>query len=195
MRTSTLKTPSAITSSQKLVKQTTIKATESKTIPNQRIGAGNSYLSKSYIKKPSERAAIKVEPPKKIESAKKDFLHARRSTIVNSPQKSLDKSESSKGLGTNSISSVSSRTFGSKGSVESGTKLKRLQFSSHQEKVISEQKIKVEVVNRPDDQSPRMEMEQEDTPLRTKSVILEEAPKSFKEKLEQKRSSMVEDIG
>ena len=80
--------------------------------------------------------------------------------------------------------------------------------------MISEQKIKVEVVHRPDD--PESEWKEEETPLRTSKLSkpssipklssapidtpkLSNAPmdtpkRSFKAKLEEKKKSLVEDI-
>ena len=64
-----------------------------------------------------------------------------------------------------------------------------MQFSSHQEKVISEQKIKVEVVIRNESPMMLMDNEEEKTQLRTSKVgkptprAKDEVPKSFKEKL------------
>lgn len=71
--------------------------------------------------------------------------------------------------------------------------------------MISEQKIKVEVINRPSD--PEAEWGNEDhTPLRTSKLAKpssipksssapdEATPKSFKEKLAEKKKSLVEDV-
>jgi len=65
--------------------------------------------------------------------------------------------------------------------------------------VISEQKIKVEVINRPSD--PEAEWNEDQTPLRTSKLAqpsaipesgsdkVESTPKSFKEKLAEKKKS------